>query len=84
MFLCSSGLVDGGAGGTALAVPDVAETTLDAIAGAAVDVVGCSLLSAEAVASWSSSVSSERSESERAGPMASLSEVVDLLLDVAV
>jgi hypothetical protein len=68
---CSSALIEDAAGGMALAAPDVAETTLEeATAGAAVDVVGRFLLSAEAVPSWSS-----ESES-RAGPVgASFCEV---------
>ena len=81
MFACSSALTEGAAEVTALAAPDVAETLEGATAGAAVDVVGRSLLSAEAVPSWSSSVSSESSESEsRAGPVGGPLRVVDLLV----
>jgi hypothetical protein len=67
---------------TVLAAADVVgETTLEeTIASAAPDAVGRSLLSVEAVPSWSSSVSSESSEPEsRAGPEASFCEVVDLV-----
>ena len=79
VFPCPSALTEDAVEGAALGTADVVETTLvEATAGAAVAVGGRSLLSAEALPSWSSSVSSESSESEsRVG--ASFCEV-DLLV----
>ena len=69
VFPCLSALTEDAVEGVALGTADVVETTLvEATAGAAVAVGGRSLLSAEALPSWSSSVSSESPESARVGP----------------